>query len=205
VVFSWLACRLLFAGLRCRPSIASNPLTQPQSGCPVPSTVLRAGSSRILRRAGTGLPAASDLRRRLTPLDAETKSLPIPDSPARVLAGAKARIFSSLIAALKRHSSTKRRSSTAIGVILTLASLAGRTKASVPTQAFCWAAHATGVLKSSPNGLHANASEKREGSVQESNCPTQAKNRIEWATSRSTLLCRTSSSKAGAKRTENSP
>ena len=44
--------------------------------------------------------------------------------------GAEARIFSCLIAALKR------RSSTATGMVLTLASLAGRTKASVPTQSF---------------------------------------------------------------------
>lgn len=39
-------------------------------------------------------------------------------------------------------------------------------------------------LKSSPNGLHANASEPREGSVQPLNCPTQAKRGLEWATRR---------------------
>jgi REP element-mobilizing transposase RayT len=37
-------------------------------------------------------------------------------------------------------------------------------------------------LKSSPNGTHASVSERREGSVQLSNCPTQAKIRLEWAT-----------------------
>ena len=37
-------------------------------------------------------------------------------------------------------------------------------------------------LKSSPNGPHASASEQREDSVQPSNCPTQAKIRLEWAT-----------------------
>jgi hypothetical protein len=102
--------------------------------------------SRILRRAGTGLPATSDLPA-FTPLDSETKSLPILHSLARVLAGAKARISSCLIAALKR------RSSTAIGMILRLASLAGRTKASVPSQSFWRAAHSIPTSRLANHGL----------------------------------------------------
>jgi REP element-mobilizing transposase RayT len=37
-------------------------------------------------------------------------------------------------------------------------------------------------LKSSPNGLHANASEQREHCAQPWNCPTQANIAIEWVT-----------------------
>jgi len=108
--------------------------------------------SRILRRAGTGLPAASDLPA-FTPLDSETKSLPIPHSLARVLAGAKARIFSCLIAALKRRSSTAIGMILRLGMILTLASLAGRTKASVPTQSFWRAAHPIPTSRLAKHGL----------------------------------------------------
>src|SRR5216684_8946586 len=36
--------------------------------------------------------------------------------------------------------------------------------------------------RSSQNGRHENANERREDSVQQSNCPTQAKTGLEWAT-----------------------
>src|SRR4029077_13175491 len=93
------------------------------------------------------------LRQTLTPLDSETKSLPIPHSLARVLAGAKARISSCLIAALKRRSSTAIGMILRLGMILTLASLAGRTKASVPTQSFWRAAHPIPTFRLANHGL----------------------------------------------------